>query len=169
MDSLKHKKNNVLIGEKFISLTSGAFQIFLIKGNNNDILMWYPDFEDIILIFKRLQKEYKNLRNAVLLNEKGVKSILDKVKFGLPFKKIGFWEKVAILWFDLTNEHHFLDGNKRIGFIASQLFLKQNGYHLKSSEKTTKEKIIEFCLKIAREEIDQNEISRWIRKNYEKF
>ncbi len=127
MDSLKHKKNNVLIGEKFIILTSGAFQIFIVKGNNNDILMWYPDFEDIILIFKILQKEYKNLRNVVLLNEKGVKSILDKVKFGLPFKKIGFWEKVAILWFDLTQNIIFQMEIKGLDLLLRNYSLNKMG------------------------------------------
>ena len=39
-------------------------------------------------------------------------------------------EKIARLGYGLASNHAFLDGNKRIGALMTQLLLKWNGYHL---------------------------------------
>ena len=39
-------------------------------------------------------------------------------------------EKIARLGFGLASNHAFLDGNKRIGAMMTQLLLKWNGYQL---------------------------------------
>ena len=39
-------------------------------------------------------------------------------------------DKIARLGFGLASNHVFLDGNKRIGVLATQLLLKWNGYNL---------------------------------------
>lgn len=39
-------------------------------------------------------------------------------------------DKIARLGFGLASNHVFLDGNKRIGALATQLLLKWNGYNL---------------------------------------
>ena len=39
-------------------------------------------------------------------------------------------EKIARLGYGLVANHAFIDGNKRIGAMLTQLLLKWNGYHL---------------------------------------
>ena len=39
-------------------------------------------------------------------------------------------DKIARLGFGLASNHVFLDGNKRIGALSTQLLLKWNGYNL---------------------------------------
>ncbi len=39
-------------------------------------------------------------------------------------------EEAAALWESLTMNHGFVDGNKRIGFAATYVFLRLNGYML---------------------------------------
>lgn len=40
-------------------------------------------------------------------------------------------EKIARLGYGLASNHAFIDGNKRIGAMLTQLLLQWNGYHLK--------------------------------------
>ena len=70
-------------------------------------IKWYPEFDDIMDVFGELQQYDKDLVNENLMNERAIKSILDKVRYGLPFKESDFCEKVAILWNDISFEHHF--------------------------------------------------------------
>jgi len=46
----------------------------------------------------------------------------------------GELEKIARLGFGLASNHAFLDGNKRIGAMMTQLMLKWNGYRLSLAE-----------------------------------
>jgi death-on-curing protein len=39
-------------------------------------------------------------------------------------------EEAAALMESLANNHGFVDGNKRIGFTAADVFLRRNGYYL---------------------------------------
>jgi len=126
---------------------------------------WYPDFNDIVDVFKKLQNEFKDLRKENLMDERAIKSILNKVKYGLPFKRSDFWEKTAILWHDISYEHHFSNGNKRVGYFAMRLFLKKNGYNLK---KISDDEIIDFCLEIAKGNLDYDTIVLWLIKNNNK-
>lgn len=43
-------------------------------------------------------------------------------------------EKIARLGYGLASNHAFVDGNKRIGALATQLLLQWNGYHLSLRE-----------------------------------
>ncbi len=51
--------------------------------------------------------------------------------------KTGYYENIieeaAALWESLTNNHPFVDGNKRVGFAVMEVFLKMNGFCLKAS------------------------------------
>ncbi|MFX0188729.1 MAG: type II toxin-antitoxin system death-on-curing family toxin [Candidatus Hodarchaeota archaeon] len=128
--------------------------------------VWYPDFDDIMEVFRKLLDRFRDLRKENLMDERAIKSILDKVRYGLPFKSSDFWEKVAILWHDISYEHHFSNGNKRVGYFAMRLFLKKNGYKLK---KISDEEKIDYCLEIAKGNMNYNAIVLWLKINSEKI
>lgn len=69
--------------------------------------------------------------------------------------------KAAALMDSLTNNHPFVDGNKRTGIAAAALFLQANGYHLQVSN-TELEK---FTLEVARSQRKIEEIAAWFRMN----
>jgi death-on-curing protein len=48
-------------------------------------------------------------------------------------------EEAAALMEPLTNNHAFVDGNKRIAFAASDTFLRLNGYYLGVEPKSTRD------------------------------
>jgi len=46
----------------------------------------------------------------------------------------GFYDDIiaeaAALWESMTNNHPFIDGNKRVGFAVTDTFLRANGYRI---------------------------------------
>ena len=128
------------------------------ETNNSNKPYWYPKFKDIMKIYKNLQDVYEDMEGHVLRNEMGLKGILDKVEYGLPFRETSFIEKVAYLWRDISTEHLFSEGNKRTGWLATRLILRKNGYSIRETEETTPEMIYDFCIKITMEKVDIDRI-----------
>ena len=67
----------------------------------------------------------------------------------------------AAYGFALAKNHAFVDGNKRIAFIAVELFLRLNGYHLK----TTPIEEVHVMLDVSSGQINEDEFAAWIRAN----
>ena len=65
----------------------------------------------------------------------------------------------ATYGFHLCQAHAFVDGNKRIGAIMCELFLKDNGFTLAVSN----EQIIEVFLRIASGEMTRDELETFLR------
>lgn len=68
-------------------------------------------------------------------------------------------EKIARLGYGLAANHAFLDGNKRIGALMTQLLLRWNGYslHLQPGE------LADMFIAIAAGESQEQELLSWIR------
>jgi death-on-curing protein len=72
-----------------------------------------------------------------------------------------FADLAAAYGVGLAKNHPFLDGNKRTAFVATELFLVLNGYHLNASDV----ECVMTMLDVAAGEIDEVEFAAWIRKN----
>jgi death on curing protein len=59
----------------------------------------------------------------------------------------------------LAKNHPFVDGNKRIAFIAAVLFLRLNGYRLSASQVAA----ADTMLAVATGEMDEATFAKWIR------
>ena len=70
----------------------------------------------------------------------------------------------AAYGFGLAKNHAFVDGNKRIAFIATALFLRLNGWRL-ATERLDE---IQTMLNLAAGEITEGQFAAWIRANCEK-
>lgn len=66
-------------------------------------------------------------------------------------------EKAAALCFSIVQGHPFVDGNKRTGHAAMEVFLMLNGYELEA-EVGDSETIL---LQLASREIDRHQFTRW--------
>ena len=73
-------------------------------------------------------------------------------------------EKAAALFHSMILNHPFLDGNKRTALAVLCEFLKQNGYHLKTSE----QELIELPLKIEKKDLNLEEIAKWLKEHTSK-
>ena len=67
-------------------------------------------------------------------------------------------EKAARLMYALTNNHAFVDGNKRIGVFVMLITLKLNNAELKY----TQDELISLGLAVASGETDYEKIYKWI-------
>jgi death-on-curing protein len=65
----------------------------------------------------------------------------------------------AAYGFGLARNHPFVDGNKRIAFIATVLFLRLNGYRLSSDPLDE----IQTMLSLAAGELSEEDFAVWIR------
>jgi death-on-curing protein len=63
--------------------------------------------------------------------------------------------------FGLARNHPFVDGNKRIAFIATALFLRLNGYRLFSDPLDE----IKTTLSLAAGELSEEDFAVWIRNH----
>jgi death on curing protein len=63
--------------------------------------------------------------------------------------------------FGLAKNHAFVDGNKRIAFIAAALFLRLNGYRLVADQAEA----TLVMLSVASGAFSESELADWIRKH----
>ena len=61
--------------------------------------------------------------------------------------------------FGLAKNHAFLDGNKRIAFVATNIFLILNGYEIDAPEP----EVVDTMLRIADGRLSRNRFAAWIQ------
>jgi death-on-curing protein len=96
------------------------------------------------------------LQSALAMPESG---------FGDQYFHADLYEMAAAYLFHLVKNHPFVDGNKRVGFVASYVFLRLNGIVVTASEKSY-EKI---TLDTAEGKIGKSELAGFFRKNSRKI
>ena len=70
-------------------------------------------------------------------------------------------EKAAALCFSLIQNHPFVDGNKRVGHAAMEVFLRSNGYRIDATV-DIQEQII---LGVASGEVSREQLVGWLREH----
>ena len=71
-------------------------------------------------------------------------------------------EEAAALWESLSQNHSFIDGNKRIAFAVTDVFLRINGIKIKATSKI----ILEFITKMYETNtFEYKKLDDWIRKH----
>ena len=68
--------------------------------------------------------------------------------------------KTAALMHSLVMNHAFMDGNKRVGVTAAELFLRLNGYRLDAGNP----ELEELTLTVAKGELDAETLAIWFRQ-----
>ena len=72
--------------------------------------------------------------------------------------------KASSLMHSLVMNHAFVDGNKRVGAAAAELFLELNGFRVAASDRDLEE----VTLSVARGEIDAESLAIWFRQRVER-
>lgn len=85
---------------------------------------------------------------------------LNLLAYGSP----DYAELAAAYGLGLAKNHPFIDGNKRIAFIAVALFLGLNGYRLIASQVHA----ADTMLAVAAGEMEEATFAEWIRRHSEK-
>ena len=65
----------------------------------------------------------------------------------------------AAYGYGISRNHAFIDGNKRTGFVAAELFLRLNGYQLAAGDADC----VLTMLSVAAGDITEDEFATWLR------
>lgn len=84
---------------------------------------------------------------------------LQKEAYGAP----DLAELAAAYLFGIVKNHPFVDGNKRTGFAAADIFLYFNGLSVEAEQ----EEIVQFVLMVAAGEIDEDGAGAFFRDHVE--
>ncbi len=70
------------------------------------------------------------------------------------------FDLAAAYGYGITNNHPFIDGNKRTSYVVMRTFLKLNGYDIQAS---LKEKY-ETWIRLASSQINEVDLAKWIEQ-----
>jgi death-on-curing protein len=85
--------------------------------------------------------------------------------FGGQFLHADLCEMAAAYLYHLVQNHPFIDGNKRVGAVAADVFLTLNGIRLTADE----DSYADLVLAVARGETSKSAVAEFFRTNTEKL
>jgi death-on-curing protein len=86
----------------------------------------YPAIDEVIAVHAQLISRFGG--SLGLRDRSGLESALARPQSGYYSDVI---QQAAALWESLSQNHPFVDGNKRVAITVTAAFLKVNGYELK--------------------------------------
>ena len=117
-------------------------------------------FEQAIAIHSR---QLRRFGGAPGLRDEGMlRSALERPTNKWRYEQAGLAEQASAYGFGLAKNHAFVDGNKRIAFMAMVTFLIKNGVAF-SPDPAHATAII---LALAAGEVSEQSLTRWIRDNW---
>ncbi|MGI8852349.1 MAG: type II toxin-antitoxin system death-on-curing family toxin [Methyloceanibacter sp.] len=99
---------------------------------------------------------------AGLRDEGALHSALERPVNKWHYDKAELAELAAAYAFGIAKNHAFVDGNKRIAFIALVAFLRKNGVVFKPGQGQS----TAIILAVAAGEVSERSLARWIRDNW---
>ena len=117
-------------------------------------------YEQAIAIHSRQLRRFGGA--AGLRDEGMLRSALERPVNKWTYEQAQLPELAAAYAFGLAKNHAFVDGNKRIAFMAMMVFLRKNGvpFAPDPAQATT------IILGLAAGEISEESLTRWIRDNW---
>jgi death on curing protein len=118
-------------------------------------------YEQAVAIHAR---QLRRFGGAPGLRDEGMlRSALERPINKWRYEQAGMVELAAAYAFGLAKNHAFVDGNKRIAFMAMMVFLQRNGLAFRPdpAEATT------IILSLAAGEVSEESLTRWIRDNWD--
>lgn len=125
---------------------------------------WIPE-SAVIAIHAELLAEHGGVEG--ITNEKLIGATLARAQQLLAYSNPApdVFRLAAAHGFGFAKNHCFTDGNKRVALSMIDVFLEMNGYELTANEPET----VTVILSLATSEIDEEELTEWIRKNSQPF
>jgi death on curing protein len=117
-------------------------------------------YEQAIAIHAR---QLRRFGGAPGLRDEGMlRSALERPINKWSYQQVSLTELAAAYAFGLAKNHAFVDGNKRIAFMAMMVFLRRNGiaFAPDPAQATT------IVLALAAGEVSEESLTRWIRDNW---
>jgi len=120
--------------------------------------MRYLGLGDILELYRRIMEETGGVTGVRDLN--GLQSALAQPRMTFEGNDLypSVAAKAAALGFSLIMNHPFLDGNKRVGHAAMELFLLMNGQEIAAAVDEQQETI----LRVAKGEMRREQFLNWL-------
>jgi death-on-curing protein len=119
-------------------------------------------YEQVLAIHGR---QLRRFGGAPGLRDEGIlRSALERPVNKWQYEQADLATLAAAYAFGLAKNHAFVDGNKRVAFLAMVVFLRKNGVQF-APEQAQSTKII---LALAAGEVSEESLTRWIRDNWPK-
>ena len=118
--------------------------------------------KDIILFFhEQLVKIYGG--SSGIRDENLLDSALEQPKatYQGEYLHNSLLKMAAAYGYHLCNNHPFIDGNKRIAFVAMDTFLQKNGLEITASEKEA----YKMMIQISSGQLSKKELTLWLENN----
>ena len=77
------------------------------------------------------------------------------------YGEVDAFDLAAAYAFGIVRNHPFIDGNKRTGYVAAELFLMKNGYLLAASDQAA----VLATLQLADGTMPEEAFAAWLREN----
>ena len=117
-------------------------------------------FEQAIAIHSR---QLRRFGGAPGLRDEGMlRSALDRPVNKWRYEQAPLAELASAYAFGLAKNHAFVDGNKRIAFMAMMTFLRRNGVPFEPDPAHS----TAIILSLAAGEVSEESLARWIRDNW---
>lgn len=90
-----------------------------------------------------------------------IESALSRPKKAWAYEKADLFSMAALYADGIINNHPFIDGNKRTGFVAAALFLETNGCSFHGTE----EEVVAMTLGLADKSVSKGQYEEWLRRS----
>jgi death-on-curing protein len=123
--------------------------------------MRYLTLEEVLELYHRIVEESGG--SAGISNMGGLESAIAQPQMTFAGEELypTIVEKASSLGFSLIKNHAFIDGNKRIGHAAMEVFLVLNGFEINAAL-DEQEQVI---LQVASGKLGRDEFTEWLRSH----
>jgi len=121
--------------------------------------MRYLTLSEVLELYRRVMEEYGGTVGIRDLGALESALAQPRMTYGGTELYPTIVEKVAALGFSLINNHPFVDGNKRTGHAAMEVFLILNGYEIDAS---VDEQVL-IVLQVASGKTSREVFTDWLR------
>jgi len=124
----------------------------------NDAWRWLPP--DVLMAVH--EEQLAEHGGAVGLRDEGLfESAIARPRQLASYGNPDVADLAAAYAFGLIRNHPFIDGNKRTGYVAAELFLMLNGWALTASD----ESAVLTTLSLAAGQLDEPTFAAWLRRH----
>jgi death on curing protein len=119
--------------------------------------VWFPALVDVHEAHARIIHKYGG--EAGLLQPGAIQSALERGRWG-PFEEHPptVFERAALILRGLSQDHPYVDGNKRTAYEIADTFLRRNGWRIDA----TTEELISLALDVAQGRLEVPQIAAWL-------
>ena len=117
----------------------------------------FLESDDLIELARRLLGDPPPIRDTGLLAAAAARP--QASAFGVDAYP-DIWTKAAALLQSIVGNHPLIDGNKRLGWLATAVFLELNGVGISAAPN---DDIYRLVMRVASESPDVEEIASWLR------